>query len=250
MSCESVRELLPDYTLGTLADTEGATVRRHLRGCSTCRSEASALDQGLALFARAAHAEEPPSDLERRVMAVLADEWVEAPQPARASRRWLAMAAVAATAAVAVGAVAWAGLAQVQGNRLEARARVTARVEAEADRYRAFLSALGGRDVRVATLHPVGTSTMQGSAVLYDSEQGQSWVLVLLRSPGGSGTVKVTISGGGQAIPLREVELAADGDAATWLVTSADISRVRTIQVTDASGHVLATGTATATDER
>jgi len=34
MSCEEVREQLPDYSLGTLSDVESAALRRHLRGCA------------------------------------------------------------------------------------------------------------------------------------------------------------------------------------------------------------------------
>ena len=249
MSCEAVRELLPDYTLGTLPEPDAEAVRRHLRGCSACRSEAAALDEGVALFTSAAHVEEPPAELRDRVMAVLADEWAEAPAAARFPRRTLAYLAVAAALAVAVGSMVWAGLAQSRTGRLEAQASLAEQVKTEARSYRNFLEALGGRDVRVATLRPVGTSTMQGAAVLYDSEQGQSWVLVLLRSPGASGTARVTISGGGQSIELHEVELADDGDGATWLVTSSDISRVNNVQITDAQGTVLASGIAAHGDE-
>ena len=248
MNCDAVRELLPDYTLGTLSDLESADVRRHLRGCASCRSEASALDEGVALFASAAHAEDPPPELKSRVMSVLEDEWAEAPQASPTRRRWLIPATVAAAVALAVGSMAWAGLAQIRSDRLATEARVAAEVRAQAKSYQDFLDALGGRDVRVATLHPVGSSALEGSAVLYDSNRGQSWVLVLLRSPGGSGTAKVTITGGGRAIPLFPVELAADGDGATWLVTSADISKVRTVQVTDTSGRLIATGTAAAAE--
>ena len=63
MSCEEVRAQLPDYTLGTLSETEVAGVRRHLRACTGCRSEARILDEGVAMFAGAAHAMDPPPDL-------------------------------------------------------------------------------------------------------------------------------------------------------------------------------------------
>jgi predicted anti-sigma-YlaC factor YlaD len=246
---DPVRELLPDYILGTLSDLESAAVRRHLRGCSSCRSEASALDEGVALFASAAHAEEPPPELKDRVMAVLADEWTETPQAARIPRRWLVTAAVAAAAILAIGSMVWAGLAERRGDRFAAQAAVAAEVREQARSYQEFLDALGGRDVRVATLTPVGDSAMQGSAVLYDSERGQSWVLVFLRSAGGSGMANVSISGGGQAIPLHTVELAPDGDGATWLVTSSDITKVRTVRVTDGAGNLIAVGTASADHE-
>ena len=66
MSCEEVRAQLPDYTLGTLSETEAAAVRRHLRACSGCRLEARTLDEGVTMFAGAAHAMDPPPDLKAR----------------------------------------------------------------------------------------------------------------------------------------------------------------------------------------
>src|SRR2546427_6776369 len=79
MSCEEVREQLPDYSLGTLSDIEAAALRRHLRGCAGCRAEATKLDEGVALFASAAHAMEPPPELKSKVLGVLEEEWREAP---------------------------------------------------------------------------------------------------------------------------------------------------------------------------
>src|SRR5437667_2517101 len=98
MKCEDVRLQLPDYTLGTPSDTGMVAVRRQLRGCSGCRSEAARLDEGVALFATAAHAVEPPAELQDRVLSVLAHEWDEAPaamKPRRARAvmvRWQALA--------------------------------------------------------------------------------------------------------------------------------------------------------------
>ena len=77
MSCDAVRQQLPDYVLGTLSETETAAIRRHLRGCASCREDATELDQGVALFAGAAHVAEPPPDLKERVLAVLEEEWAE-----------------------------------------------------------------------------------------------------------------------------------------------------------------------------
>ncbi|HJP64855.1 MAG TPA: zf-HC2 domain-containing protein [Actinomycetota bacterium] len=236
MNCESVRELLPDHTLGTLSDLQDADVRRHLRGCASCRAEATALDEGMSLFASAVHAAEPPSELQGRVMEVLSEEWAESERPTRRPVRWLAMAAAVV---IVVGSVAWAGASQIRQSQLAS----------QAESYQAFLHALGGRDVRVATIQPRSSSSMEGSAVLYDSDRGQSWVLVLLRAPGTTGTANVTLIGTTGNIALRPVELAEDGDGSTWLVTSADISTIRSVRVTDASGNVLGFGTAAPADD-
>src|SRR4029079_11145361 len=125
--CEDVLLLLPDHALGTLSETEEAAVRRHLRGCGACRSDALALDRGVAMFASAAHAADPPPELRGRVMDALADEWADddrgsrdeasvsasAHRPRSAIVRWLAVAAVVVTLG---GAVAWGAIEHAQAN--------------------------------------------------------------------------------------------------------------------------------------
>ncbi len=236
MNCDAVREMLPDHVLGPLSEVDGAAVRRHLRGCAICRGEAERLDEGVALFASAAHATDPPPDLEERVMRVLAEEWREAP-PAPVHRvrsgRWLL--AVAAVTVALAGAVAWGATAQGNADRFRA----------DAGSYQRFLHALGGRDVRVGTLRPARGSSLEGSAIMYDSDRGQSWILVLVRSPGTAGKVDVEISSAaGKTVPLHAIQLDPDGEGSTWLVTSADISALNTVRITDAVGHLLASGTA------
>src|SRR6266540_7158268 len=99
MSCEEVRAQLPDYALGTLPEMEAVAVRRHLRGCAGCRSEAATLDEGVALFASSAHEMEPPPELRDRIMTVLTEEWSDTPRSRRLVprliMRWPALAAAA-----------------------------------------------------------------------------------------------------------------------------------------------------------
>jgi hypothetical protein len=240
LECVDVRPQLADSMLGTLPEPEMAAVRRHLRGCGGCRAEAAQLDQGISLFATAAHVAEPPPELEERVMSALAEEWSEVPDDRRARRlltsRWLAVAA----AVVAIAGVAtWGGLSQVQANR----------VRSDAASYRHFLGALGGRTVRVAVLKAGGGTTIEGSAILYDSDHGQSWILVLAHAPGYTGDVHVTVSApNGSVIGLRPMQIDTDGEASTWLVTSSDISRFTTITLRSPDGSLLASGVAVSQD--
>ena len=46
MTCDEVRELLPEHLLGTLEGPEDLEVRRHLRGCAGCRTDMTALSRG------------------------------------------------------------------------------------------------------------------------------------------------------------------------------------------------------------
>src|SRR5947207_12951903 len=245
MGCEEVRELLPDHALGTLDEVQATAVRRHLRGCGACRSDALALDRGVAMFASAAHEVEPPAELRERVMTVLDEEWVEAPVAAQArlGRRlvpWLAVAA--AVIALAVG-FSWAGVAQ---SNLSHQRALTVSFRDDARSYQSFLHALGGREVRVATLVPAGSTQVDGNAILYDSDQHQSWGLVLVTAPGYAGDIHVTlVSTTGRTIKLPfPVTVDDDGQGSGWIVTSADISTFRTVRLTASDGTLLAVGTA------
>jgi hypothetical protein len=238
MTCEEVREQLADHMLGTLPDLQAVAVRRHLRGCGACRADAARLDQGISLFATAAHAAEPPVELKDRVMSALAEEWSEAPpqRPRRPVARWVALTAAALAFA---GVLGWAGFSQVQASRSRN----------DAARYRSFLGALGGRNVRVAVLKPVSSTAIEGSAILYDSDRGQSWILVLARTPSYTGAVDVSVwVPGGPSIRLRPLQIDAAGDASTWLVTSSDISRFTHVTLRSPGGAVLASGVTVSED--
>jgi hypothetical protein len=90
---------------------------------------------------------------------------------------------------------------------------------------------------------------MEGSAILYDSNRGQSWAAVFVQAPGSSGTAHAKlVRPDGRTIELFPIELADDGDGATWLVTSTDISAIRTVHVTDDAGQLVATGTVPLSD--
>jgi hypothetical protein len=247
VKCEQVLDRLPDHTLGTLTDDDSAAVRAHLRGCSACRADAENLDTGLLMFASAAHEVEPPPELEERVLSVLAEEWVDT--PTLQSRRprpsklapWLA---VAASLALLVGAVAFGFSAKRSADR--SQSKVVA-LQDDANAYHTFLHSLGGKAVRTATLTPLAGNAVTGTAVLYDSDIGQSWVLVLARQPSSGGKAFVTITSPDGGRPLKLFPLVFDerGEGSSWLVTSADISTFNHVQLRDAQGNLIAEGTAT-----
>jgi hypothetical protein len=238
VTCEELRQQLPDFTLGTLSETEMMAARRHLRGCASCRIEASQLDEGVALFASAAHAADPPPELHDRIMGALAEEWSDVPVAGASRHRFsVGWAGIAAAIVLLAGALVWAGVAQ--GNAW--------RFREDAVSYRQFLQALGGRDVRVATLTSQTGSAIEGSAVLYDSDHGQSWALVIVRAPGITDPMDVTLfAADGRSIKLKfPLEPDAEGDASDWMVTASDISAYATIRITDvATGRLIAQGIA------
>ena len=244
MTCEQVLDRLPDFVLGTVSEIEAADIRRHLRGCGACRADAASMDQGVSLFASAAHEVDPPPELKDRVLSVLADEWRETParpQRARPNAAWLALAAAVVLLA---GAFTWGIAAHHRADRTSAR---LAAISPYATQYQHFLSSLGGKDVRVGDLQARGGTSIQGTAVLYDSDVGQSWVLVLARQAGGHGTLNVTISSpaGGPPIKMFPLKFDAHGEGSTWLVTSADISSYTHVVLATPGGAPVAATTAT-----
>ena len=134
------------------------------------------------------------------------------------------------------------------GAAVAAAAVQTGRVghyEGIANHYQSFLDTLGGKDVRVGTLRQRGPQQVDGSVVMYDSDQGQSWILVLVKAAGETGAARVTVSSPtGSRIQLRPLSFDPGGEGSTWLVTASDISRFDRVRVVDASGRLLATGTA------
>lgn len=235
MTCDEVRELLPEHLLGTLDGPEDLEVRRHLRGCAGCRTEVTMLSEGVEWFARAAHDRTPPPELHDRVMTTLEQEWrdADAQRPDARRARWVGRAAAVVAIAAALG---W-GLTQTH------RASVAS---ADAESYRRVLATLGGQEFRIGTLDSHVAHPFEGSVVLYDSHQGQSWGVVLVRAPGVSGTATVTLStsdgsGAGSTIDAGRLEFQPDGDAATWLVTSSDLTPFDHLTITAEDGTVLAT---------
>jgi len=232
MTCDEVRELLPEHLLGTLEGPEDLEVRRHLRGCAGCRSEMTALADGVASFARAAHDRPPPDELHDRVITILEQEWQEAPDDSGRGSTWGRHSFAAAAAVLAiVAALAWGALQTHRANV----------ASAAADSYHTLLTTLGGKEFRIGTLQPSSGQPVDGSVVLYDSHWGQSWGVVLVRAPGMTGTAEVTLrAGDGRTVDVHPLEFQPDGDAATWIVTSSDLTDFDRVTIVAEDGTALA----------
>ncbi len=231
MTCDEVRELLPEHLLGSLEGPEDLEVRRHLRGCGGCRVEMTGLADGVVSFAHAAHDRTPPPDLHDRVMTILLEEWQAGDERATHTRNrsWIGKAAAVVTIVAALG---W-GASQTH------RASVAA---ADAESYTSLLTTLGGKEFRIGQLHSrSGHPVFEGSVVLYDSHQGQSWGIVLVRAPGVTGEASATLTADdGRTIDVGTLKFQTDGDAAAWLVTSSDLTPFTNITITAEDGTMLA----------
>jgi hypothetical protein len=236
MTCDRVRELLPEHVLGTLEEPDDLAVRRHLRGCAGCRAESSALADGLAAFAVAAHDRPPPPHLQDAVRTVLEEEWRDAPtiptRPRRRGLRWLA-----AAAAVAVVASIGFGLAQMR------RASVASE---GAQSYERLLEVLGGKEFRVGELEAVGSRPLEGSIVVYDSHDERSWVVVFLKTSGVTGEAIATLSArDGRTIDTWPIQIDRDGQGAGWFVTSVELTGFDRVEIKGPDGAPLATASIT-----
>ena len=235
MTCDEVRELLPEHLLGTLDGPEDLEVRRHLRGCAGCRTDMTALSEGVEWFAQSGARSHAAARLHDRVMTTLEQEWRDA--------RAAAAGRPGAPRGSRVPRRSWPSSPPSGG----ACPRRTARTSPPRtpQSYRTVLATLGGKEFRVGTLDSQIAHPLEGSVVLYDSHQGQSWGIVLVRAPGVSGTATVTLSTGGrrrrQTIDAGTLEFQPDGDAATWLVTSSDLTPYDHLTITAEDGTVLAT---------
>ncbi|MGZ8567050.1 MAG: zf-HC2 domain-containing protein [Actinomycetota bacterium] len=240
MTCDDVRELLPEHLLGILAAEPDAVVERHLRGCGACRQELARLEDGLAALAQATHDEEPPPELRERVLAALRDEReheerVAVVAPGRSRMRAFAIAAGVALL-VALGSIAW-GIGQA--GRAD-------RLVADANSYRGLLETLGGKDFYVGTVHPAGDEEVGGQILLYEGDRDggwSSWGVLFVHAPGRDGEVTATLlSEDGHTLELPRVEF-EEGEAASWIVVSEDLSGFDRLTITAADGSLLATAT-------
>ena len=236
MTCEEVRDLLPEHLLGSLDETTHARVRQHLRGCTECRAERLRLEEGVAALSYATHEAPPPEELRDHVIDVLRQEWREpetAPsaartRPVRASAsRWIA----AVAAALLVVSIGWGA---VQTRRAEQRS-------ADAASYQALLATLGGREFRLGELHPSGSVGVTGTVLLYDGVgRWNSWGIVLARSDADLADARVMLVGPSgiskELPPLRF----SGGEASSWLVTHETLTGYDELVIVARDGTVLA----------
>ncbi|HTG48392.1 MAG TPA: zf-HC2 domain-containing protein [Actinomycetota bacterium] len=241
MTCDEVRELLPEHLLRALDETTDAAIRRHLRGCAACREERMKLEDGVSALSRAVHDQEPPGELRGRVLRALDEEWEDPgpvpaasrpPTPSRRRSMWMAVAAAVAFVVV-VASVTW-GATQAHRASL---------ASADAGSYRSLLGFLGGKEFRTGEIQPSEGSTMQGKVVLYDGDAAHgwsSWGLVMVKAPGYDGEAEVTLlgpDGDTYAWPPFHIR---NGEGDAWIVTHEDLSTYDRLTITTPDGVVVA----------
>jgi predicted anti-sigma-YlaC factor YlaD len=243
VTCDQVRELLPEQLLGGLDGPEELEVRRHLRGCVSCRDERAALEDGVAAFSHATHDLAPPPELRSKVLGTLAQEWADPVIPvgeakSSSSKRWGRL--LVAAAVVAVLAIAGTGL---WGSAQSHRANLAL---ADAASYQHLLHTLGGKDFRVGTLQAVGEGDVYGRVVLYDGDPSQawsSWASVLVHTSSSDGVTVALSAADGRTLVLPPLHVTSGGSASSWLSTDQDLTPYNRLTISGANGAVIATAT-------
>lgn len=237
MDCPAVRDLLSEHVLGTLNAHASRLVDRHLVWCAGCRKEAAHLADGVAGFAMAASAPEPPPDLEDRVVAAVASAGrISSPARPRARPRG-AVVAAAVAAVLAVGSVAWAVTLAGRVDELEVQA---AAARSAVDRFEEVVRELGGRDrVRGADLS--GRGRAEGRALVYDGDQ--DWVLVVATGlPERRGPYQAYLTTSGGRVAIGRLASQPPGELATARIFPGAVSAFRGVVVVDAAGSPVLEG--------
>jgi Putative zinc-finger len=231
-TCDEIRPHLPDFVLGSTEGPDDLGIRRHLRGCGSCRRELEALEEGLGVFGSTLE-RPPPAELRERVLSVLEEEWTEGQPTGRRAltpRAWRVAVAAALTLAVFAGAF---GLIQLGRAREETR---------DATSFRTVLATLGGTGFKVGSLEAATATPVEGSVVAYESSHDQSFVVVFVRTPELTGTGSLLVSrDDGTSWEPGPIEFDGDGDAAAWWVTDRNIESMTGLTIKAPDGSTLAT---------
>jgi anti-sigma-K factor RskA len=105
MAHDAVHDLTPAYALDALDERERAEYEAHLATCESCRAELASLQESASSLAYSVPAPAPPPQLRERILEQARSERsnVVALRPRRINYALGAVAAVAATIAVALG---------------------------------------------------------------------------------------------------------------------------------------------------
>ena len=192
MTCEEVRDLLPEHLLGSLDDTSDARVRKHLRGCADAARSACAW--------RMASRPCPTPPMSRIRPRSCADTCsmscprsgtsrattrtpASAPAAHGSAWRWLAVAAAIILVTVSLS---W-GVSQ---------SRRAAGLQADAGAIKHCWTRSAARSSVWASCSRRTDRPLKGTVVLYDGEPGKdwnSWGIVMANAPDFSGEAHVRL---------------------------------------------------------
>ena len=255
MNCSAVRERLTEHSLGALAIRDAAPVDRHLAWCAACRKEAGELQHASATLAFTVTPEDPPADLEARIVGAVHAEVTRRSRRAQPNPRRSRLVVVAAiTATLAVLGTSWGVVMAERAARSDEAARFEAMRRSSAiERLMNVLSTMEFADsdgeVFVGSLEPATVGGGSGDALVLVSPSMIDRAVVLIDGlPSASRELRpftVRLRGGDGVLMVGRLDQRDldEGGAATLMEEFHDLTGYDTIIVRDAQGRIVLSGT-------
>jgi hypothetical protein len=177
--CPEVRDLLPEFAMGSATGQERAEVLRHLTRCAQCRRELDELSRVADELLLMTPEREPPAGFEAAVLdRMRRSDAIRSRRGARVGRLLLRAAAVVLVAALCAGAVWW----------------WTADDRRIAGQYQRALHVADGSYLTAAPVAVSGREAGYDAAGYVFAYQGNpSWLLLNISSAPAPGRYRVTV---------------------------------------------------------
>jgi hypothetical protein len=243
IQCLAIRELLPEYAVSTLPEDDRREVERHLQWCAGCRKEAAELEGAAGMVGLSLTQAEPPPALEDRVVGAVR----RAVPGHRRALAFRAATVIAATVALVALGLAGALVAQQQTaqDRLVGSGQSALRYLHRLDRVlEAFPGQATPHHVTRALLAPSSDSLGTGGALRVTSAHfGDLTVVIVGGLPQWSSPYRVSLSTpSGRRLVVGKIRVDAGGGGIVAGEFSADLRLFRYIQIRDANGHLVLSG--------
>jgi Putative zinc-finger len=236
MGCAEVRELLPEYAVGTLDAATRTRVQEHLARCAGCRKEADELTEGAAALALAFPAPQPPADLEDRVVGTV--------KGGRRPRRPAVLLAAVVAALVASASIGW-GLAVAGRDEVAGRTATASDAMRTLRSFEAILVDVGGAgELEFARLRAPRGGAAGGGATRYASteREGDSLVVVVGGLRPDRGPYTVVLRSGGATLDVGTLEELSRGQMGLAEAFTRDLSGFGGIAVEGPDGRRVLAG--------
>jgi len=256
VTCLEVRELLPEHAIGVLGEPERERIQRHLETCAGCRKEAGDLGRAASTLAFALAPAPVPAGLGERVVARVLRA-ADAPGTRRRART--ATAGLIA-AAIVFASLGWGAVMAGRAERFADRAEQAQREQAIAIQHfqQVLANVIPGRplpdnETHIGPLAPVASGTGGGFVLQLVSPQILDFVMVIvngLDDPAGLPLRVQLVNERGRTLRAGRIDtLDADGGAEVFHeFQTQDLGGFTTVNVVDASGRVVLTGTVDQSD--
>jgi|SRR5579864_7676652 len=233
LSCEEFVDLAAAVALDAADDDDARRVEDHARTCRRCRAWLDEFRTTAAAMGAAVPLVEPPASLRARVLESVRQE----PRPlpfARRPRFSLAWLAAAASFIIAIGALAWVAMLQVEISNLQNSIQVASDRAARFDRV---VNVLASDKLSVKPLQPAVAPPSSSGYVFLDPNSGTGMLMCHDLPPVEQGhAYQVWFVRGNDRISAGMLWPDRSGDGYTMIQVPADLQSFDSIGLTDEPG--------------